>query len=181
MIQFIEHESPGYTGRTLRNVSETGMTLAFAMDFSTAGEKLTKALCEKLQRPYQAVDLISGCNAYDRIAPILRTMDLFGVKKLNIAGNGIYSLRETFTQQDIDDFIYAFLVLLIQQYGYAVEIYSGGQTGVDEAALKFADKTGLPAVCNFPKGWLFRDIRGYDIRDRVKFLERFGNVYLALY
>lgn len=181
MIQFIEHESPGYTGRTLRSISETEMTLAFAMDFTTGGEKLTKSLCEKTGRPYQAVNLISGFNAYDRIAPIVRTMDLFDVKRLNIAGNGIYSLRETYTQQALDDFIYCFLVLLIREYGYPVDIYSGGQTGVDEAALKFADKTGLKGVCNFPKGWLFRDIRGYDIRDRVKFLERFGNIYPELY
>lgn len=181
MIQFIEHESPGYTGRTLRNISKTEMTLAFAMDFNSAGEKLTKSLCEKLNKPYQAVDLISGFSAYNRIAPIVRSMDVFDVKRLNIAGNGIYSLRQTYTQRSLDDFIYAFMVLLIREYGYAVDIYSGGQTGVDEAALKFADKTGLPAVCNFPKRWLFRDIRGNDIRDRVKFLERFGPIYPELY
>lgn len=100
---------------------------------------------------------------------------MFKVTSLNIAGNGIYSLKEKFTQKDIDDFIYEFLkTLIFEYYGEPVSIRSGGQTGVDEAALKAGDKLGLETICLAPKHWLFRDERGIDIMSEQLFLKRFG-------
>lgn len=41
MIKFIQHSSPKYPPRTYENASADA-TIAFAFDFNTAGEKLTK-------------------------------------------------------------------------------------------------------------------------------------------
>lgn len=181
MIDFREHESYGYAARTVRNISQADITLAFAYDFNSAGEKLTRNLCDTLQKPYQAINLYSGFDAYDRIEPIVWFLKSIKCESINIAGNGIYTLRQKYTQTEIDEFIINFMTDVIKGYGKRVKILSGGQTGVDEAGLKFGDITGLETICNFPKGWLFRDIRGKDISNKEQFLSRFHPVYNTLF
>jgi hypothetical protein len=40
-LTLLEHSSSGYVGRTFANATSADLTLAFACDFTTAGEKLT--------------------------------------------------------------------------------------------------------------------------------------------
>jgi len=45
-IEFEEEQSEGYRERTIKNASADA-TIAFAIDFTTAGEKLTKGAVEE--------------------------------------------------------------------------------------------------------------------------------------
>ena len=57
--------------------------------------------------------------------------------------------------------------------GTIVEIRSGGQTGTDEAGIIAAFILDLPRIVLAPKGWLFRNKEGIDIRDEKLFKARF--------
>lgn len=90
---------------------------------------------------------------------------------INIAGNGIQTLN-TFgiTQEQCDEKIYNFLSKLNIQN---LTILSGGQTGVDESAIKAANNLNLNSKIYAPKGWKFRDKMGNDIYNEVSFKHRF--------
>ena len=53
------------------------------------------------------------------------------------------------------------------------EIRSGGQTGVDEAGIIAAQRLGIPSSVHAPRGFVFRNKEGQDIRDERAFKERF--------
>lgn len=176
MINFIEHPTPGYAARTYANVRESDLTIAFATDFTTAGERLTKKATVELEKLFIPVEIRMDTISLKRSADSMNSsikLLMRGISfNLNIAGNGIYSLSKAYTQKDIDDYIAEYLAIALN--GIAVKyIRSGGQTGVDEAGVKFGNDFGYETICCFPKGWMFRDITGADITDRDKFMERF--------
>jgi hypothetical protein len=95
--------------------------------------------------------------------------------KLNISGNGIYSLTKIFnTQEKCDNFIFQFLYSLIKHLkSKIISINSGGQTGIDEAATKAAYLLNIPSYVIAPNGWCFRDVNNTDIYNQELFLNRF--------
>ena len=98
---------------------------------------------------------------------------------LNIAGNGIYTLKGRYTQSQIDNFTYELLKAVTDSKDliHPIElIRSGGQTGFDEAGIKAAIRLGIPAKILAPKGFKFRDENGADRFDKVAFCERFREV-----
>ncbi len=95
---------------------------------------------------------------------------------LNIAGNGIYTMKGKYSQKQIDDFTYDLLKAVIESPNLKTKIISvrtGGQTGFDEAGAKAANKLGIPTIILAPKGWKFRNIFGEDIANETAFKERF--------
>jgi len=96
---------------------------------------------------------------------------------LNIAGNGIYTLKDYgYTQQQIDEFVYDLLKAVISSPKLNVKIgliRSGGQTGVDEAGAKAGARLGIKTFVLAPKYWAFRDINNRDIKDEQLFKQRF--------
>ncbi len=177
MIEFIECPYIGYAERTRQNVRETDVTIAFAVDFTTAGEKCTFNACNAYSRLYIPVnfndlvcpDPIVHTTAIGRVQHELDNV-IYHQMTLNIAGNGLHALRNR-GQQFVDDTIlYALQFLNREKIG---SIRSGGQSGVDEAALKAADKLGIRAKCVAPKGWIYRDINGKDIKGEESFKARF--------
>lgn len=175
MIRFIECQEPGYAARTVVNARSADLTIAFAVNFKSSGEILTrKAAYGKwfgIDLCSDGWDIMGACNdAHKRIIEKK-------VKILNIAGNGIYTLTPKYTQEMLDADILLFLQRILS--GADVKIRSGGQTGVDEAALKVGDKLGLDCTCLAPKNWLFRDINGKDhMHDPDAFCARFGPAYI---
>ena len=96
---------------------------------------------------------------------------------LNIAGNGIYTMKGKYTQQQVDEFTYQLLKAVIESPKLKVKINSirtGGQTGFDEAGAKAGIKLGIPTTILAPKGWTFRNKEGQDISDETLFKARFG-------
>lgn len=95
---------------------------------------------------------------------------------LNIAGNGLYSVKDTFTQEQCDKFVFDFLNLTINDSRFESKIISlrtGGQSGFDEAGAKAGAKLNIPTRILSPKGWRFRNIDGEDINNEQLFKQRF--------
>lgn len=185
MIIFQEHKETGYAMRTWDNARLSDLTIAFAIDFNTPGEILTR---KAAYGKYFKVQLRDPAHCYlynQEYRELVHTIISKKVTKINIAGNGLYSLKHWFTQETIKGLIYGFLkdVLerVVQQKAAPVTtIRSGGQTGADTAGLLAGDKLGLETIYLAPRYWMFRDINGRDIiGHEALFLKRFGEKYDA--
>lgn len=179
-ITFETNSENGYPSRTIKNAS-ADVTIAFAVDFNSAGEKLTKkAVLEqgKLYLPVQLSSDIISVNIVQEIIDKIISLEKSEIT-LNIAGNGMYTLRYTiFNDQRVIDYItYRVLERIIEKLNGKVIISllrSGGQTGFDEAGIKAAVKLGIPALVHAPKNWLYRDIDGNDHTNEEDFKNRFA-------
>lgn len=178
MITFKEHHELGYKARTIEN-AKANITIAIANDFTTAGERLTKnAVLKhgKLYVPIKYEDIKNRTFVQASAISVIHIAGKYSTEVINIAGNGIYSLFET--QQEVDQHVYNFLKAVLNSFVSRYIplprlIISGGQTGIDEAGLKAADKLNIPALCLAPNGWLFRNANGVDIANEKLFKSRF--------
>lgn len=179
MIQFYEHSETGYALRTWENAKRADLTIAFAIDFDTAGEKLTR---KAAYGKYRSINLNDNESKIRNDLQFLHLeIKAKGIKKLNIAGNGIYTFVKTGigarNGEQWQDYLNAALLSYLDhivQGDKTISIRSGGQTGVDSAGLVAGDKLGLETICLAPKHWLFRDETGKDIMSESLFLKRFG-------
>ena len=167
-------ESNGsYKQRTEENAKWSDVTLAIAADFNTAGEKLTKRAAGT---KYIALDITK--NREEALNKLLKNWKESKLKtksiKLNIAGNGIYTLKEYgYTQSQIDNEVKAIVQFLLDNGITISEIRSGGQTGVDESGVKAAVDLGIKASIHAPKNYRFRTFGGKDIESESAFKARF--------
>ena len=176
-VQFQESFFENYGARTTLNAQASDATLAFALNFNTAGEQLTKRETLKFNKTYIPIKLTNELKINDDIIrQTVNELNFAKCKILNIAGNGIYTLQNFFTQQQMDDYVYLFLKSIIEHKNlkYKIElIHSGGQTGVDEAGLKASLRLKIPCLCICPKGYKFRTIEGKDVLNEKEFKKRF--------
>jgi hypothetical protein len=158
MIEIIEHSSKSYSPRTWANASNSDVTIALAVDYSTAGEKLThKAAGDKY--------LKLNFNAHSNIE-LARMLwkRLYGIDSpiINVAGNGIYTLiKHGLTQKYMNDCLFEILEKVHLYYPIS-KIISGGQTGVDIAGARAGHKLGIPVCVTLPKGLIQRHEDGVD-------------------
>jgi len=180
-VTYRETSSPRYHDRTVLNAMWADLTVAFAVDFSTAGERLTrKAAGEK----YLAVNLPSSgklCHDGDTIRKaaefIQRRMEGSEAFRLNVAGNGLETLLGTgITQADADHFVKEVLGQALGLGMKVSEIRSGGQSGIDESGVKAAVSYGIPAGITFPRGWLYNDGNGHPHWSKSSFMQRFEGI-----
>ena len=180
MINFEVLPYGDYRDRTIENIKQSDITVAFALDFETHGERLTRTETIKQGKLYFPVFINdiddNGSNSkFSNIQNIRNTIErsrLFVPNPLiiNIAGNGIYTLN--ISQWLVDKMIFEFMKDLLYIFpGYKVRC--GGQTGIDEAGAKAGDKLNLDTTVLAPFGWKFRDITGKDICNEVLFKKRF--------
>lgn len=166
----------GYAQRTRENAEKSDLTIAFAADFTTAGEKVTeKAAKGKLiQIPLEkgscnpksiASDILSCMTGKERSTPL----------DINIAGNGMSTFTSRgFSQEAVTRIIVSVMKELTETCGVKIRsIRSGGQTGADEAGIMAAKELGIPAEVHAPKGWLMRGPDGKDVFNEYAFKERF--------
>lgn len=174
-LTFLESKHTGYRERTIENAS-ADCTIAFAIDFNSAGERLTKKSVLANNKLYIPVDVSDtlDVNTFD-IESIVRLLRENQVTTVNIAGNSIYTLRKKYTQKSINLFTYLFLSRIIEHYPI-MSVRTGGQTGFDEAGAKAAYILGIPTTILAPKGFTFRNELGQDISDEKQFKERFEKV-----
>jgi hypothetical protein len=176
-IIFQQANAPGYKLRTLVNAGADA-TIAFAVDFKTGGEVLTKKCVHDQKKVYIGVHL-SEMKLSATVQLAIDKLNSCNAKTLNIAGNGLYTMKGKYTQQEIDELTFNFLkeVITSPKLENKIElIRSGGQTGFDEAGIKAAVNLCIPALILAPYGWLFRDINGNDIRDEKAFKNRFNTI-----
>jgi hypothetical protein len=181
VIDFQEEPTSGYRNRTIKNASADA-TIAIAYDFNSAGEKLTKSSVLNQNKKYLPVstDVFSSKNdvasTAGKIAQELNKLPNNEIT-LNIAGNGIYTLKGTMSQSAADNFTLELLEEVQKRLNPEKKIVSlrtGGQTGFDEAGAKAGIKLGIPTTILAPKGWTFRNIAGQDISNEQQFKARFG-------
>jgi hypothetical protein len=177
-MKLVEHGSTKYPPRTEHNAKSADLTVAFAEDFDSAGERLTKKLAGD---KYLAIHLSTDPIQAARI--LYKDCRDRGVRVLNIAGNGIYTLSRSdyteaetaelnkgnflleskgwtpkcWSQSTLNFWVYQVLSLVHKHYPLEMVI-SGGQTGVDFAGGVAAEVLGLNPVMTFPKGFLQRTL-----------------------
>ena len=173
-FELIEHEDWKYQARTAVN-AKADVTLAFAIDFTTAGEKLTAKLAGKkiLQIPLGESDDIW-------VDKIVNHLINCNARSINIAGNGIYTLTEKYKkdeeylQRRLNNYLEKVLILVFEKYPHIEKIVSGGQTGVDLAGAVAGVNLGKEVVVTMPKGYRMRGGNNKDFsQSREKALEKF--------
>ena len=175
-LEILESNDSGYRTRTIMNAS-ADITLAFAIYFNSAGEKLTKKSVLEQGKKYLAIDAWNLEVTEHRVNKIVSVLNSINAKTMNIAGNGAYTLKKHVPQDTADDFVYNLLKSVFEDNRLIVKpelIRSGGQSGFDESGIKAAIKLGVPALIVAPKGFKYRTAEGMDITDEVLFKARFG-------
>lgn len=163
-LRIREHASGSYGPRTWENAKKGDVTVAFAVDFETAGERLThKASAGK----YIGLPIASGLMNAEHALQCARQLFAFARSKnarcLNVAGNGIYTLsRHGLSQREVNRFV-ASVICKVQAHWHLNLVVSGGQTGVDIAGGVAGVFAGLPVEMTLPNGFLQR---GADKMDR---------------
>jgi hypothetical protein len=79
----VEHPVPGYPPRTEKNVTDAQATIRFALDFGTAGEKLTARYCKQHDRPVLSINVRNP----EPIEEVVEWLERHNVEVLNVAGN----------------------------------------------------------------------------------------------
>lgn len=182
MIKIDECVIAGYPARTEQNVICSDLTFAFAVDFYTGGEVLTKHLCDKYKKPIISIDFNNKDISDTRMNRVVNKINSLNIKNIfgtnevvvNVAGNGIYRMQES--QDFINEWTRLFFEKLVNHPAFKLKIVlvrSGGQTGFDEAGVIAAAKLGIQALVLAPKGYLFRIEQGKDISNKYEFEERF--------
>ena len=178
-MQFIleEDKDSGYAPRTAINAQRADVTFAIAINFDSAGEKLTKSLAKKHDKLYIPVspygDIIEKSN---KIVALLNStfIDKHYIS-FNIAGNGIYTMKGTMTQEQCDDFTYNLLHAIVNHTELKSRINmirSGGQTGFDEAGIKAGIKLKIDTTAYYPKGYKIRDLQSDKTQTREEVFKR---------
>lgn len=178
MINFIEHSSEKYAPRTVANAASSDITFAFACDFKSGGEVLTKRSVLNHGKIYIPVNMSNQTIDYNRILSICKHMEGKTIGKssliINIAGNGIYTLKNYGITQYDSDFFIVRMIDEIENYGIKIsKIKCGGQTGADESGAKAGLRLSIETEVLAPNGWKFRDINGIDISNEEQFKARF--------
>lgn len=143
----------GYRPRTLYNAQSSDLTLAFAADFSTAGELLTKKAAGP--NKYVAINLLTD-SVDAAVARIYNQVVMSNASVLNIAGNGIYTLSEFgISQYKANQYVFEVLSRLHEKSPISM-IKSGGQTGIDIAGLVAGAVIGVPVKGTLPPNFVQR-------------------------
>lgn len=150
ILKIREDSSEKYNKRTYYNAKSADLTLALAVDFSTLGEKCTKnAAGDK----YIGFLLNQEANTLDIARGLYKKLKSLNAKKLNIAGNGIYTLhKHNCDQHDINDFVYD-IIKKVHEHWPLEKIYTGGQTGLDLAGAVAGYLLEIPTEVTLPKGY----------------------------
>lgn len=153
-----QHNSQSYSPRTFANAAGAEWTVAFASDFTTSGERLTK---KAAGARYVPINIGGDPVAAARV--LYKALRASNARSLNVAGNGIYTLsKDGWSQLGVNRWVYQVLAK-VHEHWPLNSIRSGGQTGVDIAGVAAAYALGIAALALFPKGYLQR---GTDKVDR---------------
>ena len=163
-----EDVSEGYSRRTTLNAKSSDITLAFAVDFESAGERLTKkvAMPDYVPINFGEKDLSKVFNCFLAISQQSNKTDGLVI---NIAGNGQYRfIKQGISQDQVNLFVYKVLLYLISNKIPIKQIRTGGQTGADWAGLVAAVALEVPALGYFPKGFKQKNQEGVTLENQHK-------------
>lgn len=160
MINIREHSSSSYAPRTWHNAAQ-GVTLAIAVDFSTAGEKLTTKAAQK--NGIVHLDAWEFSNSWIPAArQLYKKLKEKDLHVINVAGNGIYTYaKKGFTQEGVNSMV-RLVLKQVSEHWRVDHIVSGGQTGADLAGLVAAAQLDIECTGMWPKGYKMRFEDGID-------------------
>lgn len=157
MITITAHPSGHYRPRTIANAESADLTAAFALDFTTSGEQLTRRAAGER---YVAIPLTEDHIQAARL--LWKALATHNAKTLNIAGNSLHRLAGNgWPQWKVNAWLYL-VVAKVHEHWPITLIRSGGQSGADIAGLVAAHAVGIDACGLLPKGYLQRDEQGKD-------------------
>lgn len=172
-----ESDSSNYQERTVENANSACLTVAFAVDFASAGEKLTARAAGKR---YLAIPF--GMNVQEAAKQLLDRCKADSVKVLNVAGNSAHTFakcEKPLNQAQINQWVYQVLRAVCSKHKFRY-IRSGGQTGIDIAGTISAYRLKVPTLALFPKGFRQRLADGRDVLQEpsrlVKGIEHYANL-----
>lgn len=173
MINLKEHNSSSYSPKTYHNAAQ-GVTLAYAVDHTTAGEKLTqKAAGEKIV-------MVHANHTFDHLQParsLFKKLREHDCHIVNVAGNGIYTFeKHGFGQVNVNQSIYDIL-FTVNQHWPIHHVVSGGQSGADIAGLIAAAHLGIDCTGMWPKGYKMRFSDGKDVNHTPEQIMEILNKY----
>lgn len=163
-----ESTDSGYSARTKRNADKGDITIGFAVDHNTAGERLTQKLAgNKMVK--------SGDSLKAFATEIVAKLKAVNGTSINVAGNGIYTWAQKAgkTQDQINTAMYKILKSVKEQYPELTTIITGGQTGSDIAGAVAGVALGLAVDVHMPKGFRQRDVDGKDFTQTVVEVETY--------
>ena len=150
-LELVQHSSSSYAPRTGENARGADVTVAFAVDFNTAGERLTHKVAG-----VKYVGVPYGSDVQEAAAKLTTFMRRMNARTLNVAGNGVYTLmRHKVTQEAANRWVLDVLTRVHADIEF-LAIRSGGQTGIDTAGLVAGICLGVPSTGLYPKGFLQR-------------------------
>ena len=178
----MESYSPKFHDRTVENARWADFTVAFAVDFTSPGERLTATAAGNEYLPFDLPH--DGAGLEDdalrrRMAIILsrRLESMTEPVRLNVAGSTAADLaRHGISQEQADSFVTDVLGRALDEGLVIGELRSGGQSGIDEAGTKAALALGIPASQVVPRGFLYLDASGKPHWNRDSFLSRFEGI-----
>lgn len=165
-----EHKSASYGPRTYHNASAGDITVAFAVDHNTAGEKCTQKAVAAVNKVIVKLEMSED---YLNMARTVwkAVKDIEG-PTINIAGNGIYTLKtKGWTQEKVNRIVYDVLAK-VHEHHPIKKIVSGGQTGLDLAGGVAAYKLGIDCELTLPKGFKMRFENGKDYDNSEEFVRQ---------
>jgi len=167
MLSIHEHRSSSYASRTEHNVNAADLTVAFAVDFETPGERLTRRLAG-----LRYIALPLSLPPEEAAAKLLRHAKGLAVNTLNVAGNGLETLTDSrWTQEAANAWVHAVLSTVHKAFPLG-RIVSGGQTGIDLAAAAAGVALGVPSEMTLPLGFRQRGADGADQNHTYAEIER---------
>ena len=181
-LTVMESYSPKFHDRTVENARWADFTVAFAVDFTSPGERLTATAAGNEYLPFDLPHDGAGLEDYAlrrRMAIILshRLESMTEPVRLNVAGSTAAELaRHGISQEQADAFVTDVLGRAVDEGLRIQELRTGGQSGIDEAGTKAALALGIPASQVVPRGFLYLDESGKPHWNRDSFLSRFDGI-----
>ena len=183
----VTYTTGGYRSRTISNVLSANVTIAFAVDFSTSGEKLTHTTAVKYNKPILRLKVPTNINDANRIEYLTdnELVELLNFCKsniiddkisINIAGNAIQRfVKYKISQQMLNNWMTSVIKYLKESLPdtVAITIRSGGQTGSDIAGIIAGLRNNIPCTAHFPHGYLTRNEKGIDMTSNYDFIYKY--------
>ena len=157
-----EHPSRSYGASTCAN-ADSEATFAYAADFSTERQMLTLEIGGA-----RVLQVTVGTPQADAARLLLDHLRTLGATTLNITGNSLSTLLRQFAfptdvlQSKVDGYLLRVLTLVHARRPLRT-VRSGGQSGVECAAIRGAVTLGIPALALLPRGYLYRNAKGVDV------------------
>jgi hypothetical protein len=170
------------------NAQNTDVTLNIAVNFDQGEAKIAKRSAKNhvpvtlnkkrsTQKSFGNIGIIAG--------NVVKQLNKYKSDTLNVAGNDIVtSVFNGYTQQDLDQFMNQLFERIVNSDSLITpikKIVTTGDSGISEAAIKAAKKTGIGVEITVPSGWTFFVYRKnipskkYKISNLEEFKARFGD------